>query len=105
MIDHLSIAVSNYEKSKAFYLAALAPLGYDLVMEIDRERVPSLPVPKTCGLGANGKPDLWLKPASEVTAIHLALVAPDRATVDAFYAAALAAGGEDNGAPGPRPHY
>lgn len=106
MIDHLTIVVSDYERSKAFYLAALAPLGYVTVMELRAEQLPGLPVPKTIGLGAGGKPDLWLRPSSTpVTPTHVALRADSRAVVDAFHAAALAAGGRDHGAPGLRPHY
>jgi catechol 2,3-dioxygenase-like lactoylglutathione lyase family enzyme len=106
MIDHLTIVVSDFERSKAFYLAALAPLGYVTVMELDRERFPQLPVAKTIGIGVGGKPDVWLRPSSEpITTTHIALRADDRATVDAFHRTALAAGGKDNGAPGLRAHY
>jgi len=58
------------------------------------------------GFGRDGKPSLWVQ-GGEKTAphIHVALIAESRAAVDAFYQAALAAGGRDNGAPGPRPHY
>jgi catechol 2,3-dioxygenase-like lactoylglutathione lyase family enzyme len=106
MIDHLTLVVSDFERSKAFYLAALEPLGYTAVMELTREQIPSLPFPATVGLGVGGKPDLWLRPADgSVTPTHVALSAPDRAAVDAFYQAAIAAGATDNGAPGLRPHY
>lgn len=106
MIDHLTIVVSDYERSKAFYLAALAPLGYVTVMELSREQIPQLPVAKTIGLGVGGKPDVWLRPSSEsITPTHIALRANDRATVDAFHRAALAASAKDNGAPGVRAHY
>lgn len=106
MIDHLTIVVSDFERSKAFYLAALAPLGYVTVMELDREQYPQLPVAKTIGIGVGGKPDLWLRPSSEpITRTHIALRADDRATVDAFHRAALAAGAKDNGPPGLRAHY
>lgn len=95
MIDHVSLHVSDYAKAKAFYLAALAPLGYQLVMEFGDH----------AGLGVNGKPDLWLVQSANVQPTHLAIASDDRPTVDAFYAAALAAGAKDNGAPGLRPHY
>ena len=106
MIDHISLHVSDYARSKAFYLSALAPLGYALVQELDRESIPTLPSPHVCGLGAGGKPDLWLQTAAAaVVPTHIAIRAESRAHVDAFHAAALAAGGTDNGAPGVRPHY
>jgi catechol 2,3-dioxygenase-like lactoylglutathione lyase family enzyme len=96
MFDHLGLGVSDYAASKDFFLKALAPLGVAVAME----------GPHGVGMGRNGKPSLWLfqsdvKPAP----MHLAFPADDRAQVDAFYRAALAAGGKDNGAPGLRPHY
>lgn len=96
MIDHVAINVGDYERSKVFYLAALAPLGYELIMEFGG---------KAGGFGAGGKPDLWLREGPPLAPVHIAFSSPDQATVDAFHAAALAAGGQDNGAPGPRPHY
>ena len=105
MIDHLTLLVRDYDKSRAFYLAALKPLGYEPVMELSKETFPDLPCDRTCGLGAGGKPDLWLRPADAVSPTHVALTAPNRAAVDAFHKAALAAGAEDHGAPGLRPHY
>ncbi len=97
MIDHIGIRVRDLEASKRFYQAALAPLGYRVLMEF----------PGTAGLGgADGKPDFWISTGEGSAApIHLAFVSPDRATVDAFHAAAIAAGATDNGAPGPRPQY
>jgi catechol 2,3-dioxygenase-like lactoylglutathione lyase family enzyme len=106
MIDHITVVIANYDKAKAFYLGALAPLGYELVMELSQKEIPALPVERTCGIGEKGKPDLWLRPTTEPLApTHIAFRAKDRATVEAFYTAALAAGGRDNGKPGPRPHY
>lgn len=106
MIDHLTIVVSDYERSKAFYLAALAPIGFVKVMELTREQIPVLPVAATIGIGPGGKPELWLRPQSEpITSVHIALRADDRASVDAFHRAALEAGAKDNGPPGLRPHY
>src|SRR5690606_8672207 len=94
------------DAAKSFYVAALAPLGYQLVMELTRESVPSLACARTCGLGVDGKPDLWLRPSNgTVVPTHLAFRAESRAQVDAFHAAALAAGATDNGAPGVRAHY
>jgi catechol 2,3-dioxygenase-like lactoylglutathione lyase family enzyme len=105
MIDHLGLNVSDYERSKAFYQAALKPLGYELLMEFDTSEVPGLSSAKVCGLGVAGKPDLWLAPRASITPMHLCFRAPARGAVDAFYAAALGAGGKDNGKPGLRPHY
>jgi catechol 2,3-dioxygenase-like lactoylglutathione lyase family enzyme len=106
MIDHVTLLVSDYEKSKAFYLAALAPLGFELCMELRRSDLPMLPCEATCGIGVRGKPELWLRPADgPVVPTHIAFRADDRGTVDAFHAAALSVGGVDHGAPGLRPHY
>jgi len=96
MIDHLGLGVSDYEASKSFYRKALAPLGVAVVME----------GPFGVGLGQEGKPTFWLHQTSgPVAPLHLAFSAQNRAQVDAFHKAALAAGGKDNGAPGLRPHY
>lgn len=106
MIDHITLLVSDYVRSRDFYLAALAPLGYALVMEITRDMVPDLPFEKAGGLGAGGKPDLWLRPGEGTLApTHIAFSAKSRDDVDAFHKAALAAGARDNGPPGLRPHY
>jgi catechol 2,3-dioxygenase-like lactoylglutathione lyase family enzyme len=96
MIDHTGVAITDIAKSKAFYRAALAPLGYAVIMEFD----------DAVGLGVPPKPDFWIgKAAQRGTPIHIAFRAETRAQVDAFYKAAMAAGGKDNGAPGLRPHY
>jgi catechol 2,3-dioxygenase-like lactoylglutathione lyase family enzyme len=96
MIDHMSIVVRDLETSKKFYAAALAPLGYSLMMEF----------PGVAGLGEGGKPDFWMSAKPELAApAHVAFAAKDRASVDAFYRAAIAAGAKDNGEPGPRPQY
>jgi catechol 2,3-dioxygenase-like lactoylglutathione lyase family enzyme len=95
MIDHMGLAVSNYAKSKDFYLAALKPLGYELIMEFG----------EAGGFGVDKKPDLWVAKAEIGKPNHIAFRAKDRATVDAFYEAAIAAGGKDNGKPGLRPEY
>lgn len=105
MIDHISLVVKDYNQSKAFYLAALAPLGYEQVMEMTPQTTPGLPFEGICGLGVAGKPDLWIRPGADCTPTHLAIRANDNAAVDAFHKAALAAGGKDNGAAGPRAHY
>jgi catechol 2,3-dioxygenase-like lactoylglutathione lyase family enzyme len=100
MIDHIGFPVSDYERSKAFYLKALAPLDYSLVMEVTQERPGQEPA---AGFGANGKPDFWIGAEGGLDKpLHVAIVAKDRASVDAFYKAAMAAGGRDNGAPGIR---
>ncbi len=104
MIDHIGFPVSDYERAKAFYAAALAPLGYTLIMEVGADKTDS--AAPAAGFGANGKPDFWIGGEGGINRpLHVAIVANDRATVDAFYAAALAAGGRDNGSPGLRPHY
>jgi catechol 2,3-dioxygenase-like lactoylglutathione lyase family enzyme len=102
MLDHAGFPVSDYERSKAFYTRALAPLGYGLVMEV-REHESDAPA---AGFGANGKPDFWIGGEGGLQRpIHIAIVAPNRATVDGFHREAIGAGGRDNGAPGLRPHY
>ena len=97
MVDHVGIGVSDYERSKAFYAAALAPLGITLLME---------PMGAAAGFGADLKPVFWIESGrAPATEVHVAFEAEDRPTVDAFHAAALAAGGTDNGAPGVRAIY
>ena len=96
MIDHLGLEVRNYLRSKDFYLAALAPLGIELIMEFEG---------RIGGFGQDGKPFFWLRQGEPADGIHVAFAASDIDTVDAFYAAALGAGGEDNGPPGLRTHY
>ena len=102
MIDHIGFPVSDYARSKAFYEKALVPLGYSLVMEVQQDEHDS----PAAGFGANGKPDFWIGGEGGLERpLHVAFAAEDRATVDAFYRAALAAGAKDNGGPGLRPHY
>ena len=95
MIDHIKLHVADAERSKAFYERALAPLGYKVIME---------PAPQVVGMGARS-PDLWLAQSDTPTVAHVALRADSREAVNAFHAAALAAGGADNGPPGLRPQY
>jgi catechol 2,3-dioxygenase-like lactoylglutathione lyase family enzyme len=110
MLDHVSLRVADYGRSKRFYQAALAPLGYTLAMEVD----------SGAGFRKGFIPDFWVKqgevigfsgPSPSLDAgcggppVHVAFSSEDRAMVDLFYRAALAAGGRDNGAPGLRPHY
>jgi catechol 2,3-dioxygenase-like lactoylglutathione lyase family enzyme len=98
VLDHVGIEVGDFDGSRAFYEMALAPLGLTVVME---------PMPQMAGFGEAGKPWFWVmgrgRPA--VHGVHLAFKAGDHAAVEAFHAAGLAAGGSDNGAPGPRPLY
>jgi catechol 2,3-dioxygenase-like lactoylglutathione lyase family enzyme len=103
MIDHISITVSDYEKSKAFYLSALEPLGISLIMEVPAAQTKGSPF---CGFGAEGKPFFWIGAGAPTTKSgHVAFAADSRKMVDQFHAAALAAGAKDNGPPGLRPHY
>lgn len=95
MIDHVKLFVSDPGRSRAFYEAALQPLGYRVLIDRGDDGV---------GMGRD-RPELWLAPGEPQTVAHVALRAEDRETVDAFHAAALAAGARDNGAPGPRPQY
>ena len=100
MIDHISLNVSDPAVSRAFYVKALAPLGYEVAAEYG-------PVVGLKAADAEGGPgaDLWLAPAMDPAPVHLALTAATAEQVDAFHTAALAAGGRDNGVPGERPHY
>jgi catechol 2,3-dioxygenase-like lactoylglutathione lyase family enzyme len=103
MIDHLGIPVRNHAQSKAFYLAALAPLGIGVIMEVSKE-LTGAPSDYT-GLGANGKPFFWISEGQQPVPMHLCFTAQTRSQVDEFYRAALAAGAKDNGPPGIRAHY
>lgn len=107
MIDHLTLIVSDIDLATTQLAAALAPLDYAILRDLTRAQVPQLPVARIVGMGVAPKPDLWLRPSegAPVQPLHLALRARTRGAVDAFYAAALAAGMTDNGPPGPRPHY
>lgn len=98
-LDHISIATGDYAKSLAFYEAALAPLGIKTHMKFEG------PEGNVAGLGRD-TPDFWVGDGGALQGrVHLAFSAPDRAAVDAFHAAAIAAGATDNGAPGLRAHY
>jgi catechol 2,3-dioxygenase-like lactoylglutathione lyase family enzyme len=102
VIDHIGFPVSDYTRSKAFYVRALAPLGYELVIEVRQHENDS----PAAGFGANGKPDFWIGGEGGLNRpMHIAITATSRAEVDAFHRAAIAAGGRDNGAPGLRPQY
>jgi len=103
MIDHVSLGANDFAKARAFYDAALAPLGYRRVYDMD----------DASGYGAtDDKPFFWIggpaeggKRIAASAGTHIAFAAPDRGAVDAFYKAAMAAGGQDNGKPGLRPEY
>lgn len=99
MLDHLGINVSDYAVSKTFYEQALAPFGWQCLME---------PIPTVGGFGSpeDQKPFFWIATRGPAqTDVHVAFATSDRETVDAFHAAAVAAGGTDNGAPGVREMY
>lgn len=103
MIDHTGVGVSNFEKSKEFYTQALAPLGYKLLLELPASVTNSVDV---AGFGEPPKPDFWINSGNpQVPHVHVAFRAASKEQVDQFYKAAMAAGGRDNGKPGPRPHY
>ena len=101
-LDHVGFAVRDYDRSKTFYELALAPLGFKLVKE---------PMGAAAGFGRDEIASFWIEAQGRPVQgrLHLAFTAESREAVDAFYAAALAAGGIDNGAPGLRrtyhPHY
>jgi catechol 2,3-dioxygenase-like lactoylglutathione lyase family enzyme len=104
MIDHVGFPVSDYERAKAFYTQALVPLGYSVIMEVGADQTES--GSRAIGFGKNGKPDFWIGGEGALNGVlHVAINADERAAVDAFHKAALAAGGRDNGGPGLRPHY
>ncbi len=97
MFDHIGITVRDVERSRAFYTAALAPLGIGEVMRFEN----------FVGFGRE-KPQFWIvqgDPAQSSPRTHVAFAATNRLEVDTFHRAALEAGGVDHGAPGLRPHY
>jgi catechol 2,3-dioxygenase-like lactoylglutathione lyase family enzyme len=103
MLDHIGFPVSDLEKSKAFYRAALRPLGIDLLMEVTAEQTGA---GAHAGFGVAPKAYFWIGDhGSPRGGAHVAFVAASRAQVVQFYEAALQAGGRDNGKPGLRPHY
>ena len=111
MIDHLGMPVSDLARAIEFYSKALAPLGYGVVMQVSAAQTGH---GAAVGFGPpgkeadfqSGKPSFWIGEGEPLAGrIHVAFLAPSRGAVDAFYRAALAAGGKDNGPPGLRPHY
>lgn len=95
MIDHTAVNVTDLDTAKQFYTKALEPLGYSLVFEVG----------DYLGFGDEGGPSFGVVRRNPVGGGHVAFASPDRAGVDSFYEAAVAAGGKDNGAPGLRTHY
>ncbi|HUD41785.1 MAG TPA: VOC family protein [Dokdonella sp.] len=103
MLDHVGCSVSDFARSLAFYQRALAPLGIGLVMQVGAAETGA---GNHAGFGHAGKPTFWIGDGdARIGHVHVAFASSDRAGVDAFHRAALAAGGTDNGAPGLRPHY
>jgi catechol 2,3-dioxygenase-like lactoylglutathione lyase family enzyme len=102
MIDHTGITVSDFEVSKSFYDKAMAPLGASLLYIVPPQFTGGI---KVGGYGRE-RPTFWMREGEAAKdRQHIAFTARSRAEVDGFHAAALAAGGKDNGAPGLRPHY
>jgi catechol 2,3-dioxygenase-like lactoylglutathione lyase family enzyme len=99
MIDHISLRVSDFQRSRAFYEQALAPLGYTLVFSNDKEQY--------AGFAGPDRERIWIghREGASHGYAHIAILAKDRATVRKFYEAAMKAGGRDNGGAGPRPQY
>ena len=106
MIDHIGLNVRDVARATEFYLKALGPLGYGIVMQVSaEERGQTGGRLRAAGRGPR-KPSFWIAEGELKSGpMHVAFVAPSRAAVDAFYAAAIKAGGKDNGVPGLRPEY
>ena len=103
MIDHTGICASNFDRSKAFYVKALSAIGYALLLEFPASVTRHTDV---AGFGEPHKPDFWVSSGvANNPPLHIAFRVDSRAKVDAFYQAAIAVGGRDNGAPGIRAHY
>jgi catechol 2,3-dioxygenase-like lactoylglutathione lyase family enzyme len=101
VIHHIDFAVTDFDRSRAFYLEALAPLGIGILMDIERDNGRRL-----VGFGLPPDPTFWIRTGSEMGGrLHIAFSADTRSAVDAFHEAALHAGGTDNGGPGLRPRY
>ena len=95
MIDHLTLSVADLAASRAFYAKVLAPLGYRVVREY----------PEVIAFGDKLRPYVWMKQGTPTTPQHLAFIALDRPSVDAFHRVAVEAGAKDDGGPGLRAHY
>jgi catechol 2,3-dioxygenase-like lactoylglutathione lyase family enzyme len=98
-LDHVALSSADYDVSRRFYERALAPLGLRTLMEFEVDG-------RIAGIG-DERPFFWIGDGGKLTdgRLHICFAARTRAEVDAFHAAAIAAGGRDNGPPGPRPHY
>jgi catechol 2,3-dioxygenase-like lactoylglutathione lyase family enzyme len=102
MIDHITFGVTDFARSTAFYDQAFAPLGVTRLLDVPAEHADGV---KVTGYG-DDRPWFWLAEENATTGMmHIALQAKSKSDVDAFHAAALRAGGRDNGPPGLRPHY
>lgn len=98
VIDHVGVGVRDFEQSLDFYAKALAPLGFERVVLVDTDN-------RSAGFGVRGRDDFWIHEGRPVGRMHIAFDAESHEAVDAFHAAAIEAGGRDNGAPGLRPAY
>ncbi len=106
MIDHVSSYTTNFPASKTFYEVALAELGYGVQAEMVMDSDPDLPGRRACAFGPDGRAIFWvIEVRTAASPRHVAFVAADRPSVVAFHRAGLAAGGDDNGAPGLRAIY
>lgn len=94
-LDHLSIPVSKFAAAKEFYVGALGAIGMKINMELD----------DACGMGSKNQKIVWIVKSKRPGGVHLALHVDHRKEVDAFYEAAIKAGGKDNGKPGIRKDY
>src|SRR5271156_2804515 len=100
MLDHIGFAVSDFDSSQRFYELALAPLSIRMMVSITREQTGA---DAHAGFGSGGKAYFWIGDGKvATTGVHVCFTAATRAEVDAFYIAAMKAGGRDNGAPGLR---
>ena len=103
MLDHIGLAVADFERSKSFFIDALAPLDITLLMEVTAEQTGG---DAHAGFGTEQKAFFWIGNGRKPTnGVHVAFTAKSRSQVDAFYQAALTTGGRDNGPPGLRPQY
>jgi catechol 2,3-dioxygenase-like lactoylglutathione lyase family enzyme len=103
IVDHIGLGFADYARAVRFFEQALAPLGIAVIMQVTKEQTGGY---EGAGFGRDGKPSFWISSVGRTTPrVHIAFVADSRAAVNAFFEAALAAGGVDNGAPGVRAHY